>query len=419
VLQLQELLWSCAGTHPDLTAGVLLPPVLAAILAADGLKRTVDEGAHLVQRLYSTVPPRAAIRPNILAPAAAAVVAASKAINSGSASAQPLSPMACLDSDSLALCFSFLCGCDWFRAMRTCRRWVGLRFKPASWPSSLPCGREVARVVETMTLLLADDATVEAACIGLSPLRADGVRLFIEGGALPRVVELLADRMPQKLQIAALRWCNLMCYAEEGVHAPRMAAEGVLAALLRLVRSSPYESVRTVSIVVIGNSCFGNPAQNPAVIDSGALPIIMDVIRTRAATAVADGGDQNMVDHPAAALACMAFRGTDNDRRALLREGFLPFLCKFTLLYCARSVAGPVPRRLAGEPRYIVDLLAAMRYLLRTAELDLSAGSDSLRSLMVRECGPRLTFEPMLAHWSDRVRDAVVTFQREFYEAQA
>jgi hypothetical protein len=207
-----------------------------------------------------------------------------------------------------------------------------------------------------------------------------------------------------------------MCYAEEGVHAPRMAAEGVLAALLRLVRSSPFEPVRTVSIVVIGNSCFGNPAQNRTVIEAGAIPIIMDAIRSRAA---ADGGDQNMVDHPAAALACMAFRGTGDDRRALLREGFLPFLCKFTLLYCARSVAGPVARRLDGEPRSIVDLLAAMRYLLRTAELDLPAGSRSLHSLMVRECGPRSTFEPMLAHWSDWVRDAVATFQCEFYAAQA
>jgi hypothetical protein len=64
--------------------------------------------------------------------------------------------------------------------------------------------REVARVVETMTLLLADDAMVEAACIGLSPVGPDGIRLLIEGGVLPRVVQLLVDGSLFKLQLAVL-----------------------------------------------------------------------------------------------------------------------------------------------------------------------------------------------------------------------
>jgi hypothetical protein len=340
-----------------------------------------------------------------------------QAINIGIASAHPLSPMARLDSDSLALSFSFLCGCEWFRTMRTCRRWVGLRFKPASWPSSLPCVREVARVVETMTLLLANDGTVETACMGLSSLGSDGMRLFIEGGALPRVAQLLHKQSPEAVHLALLRLCKQMASSEEGAHASHMASKGVLEVLFLILFHSSHASVRALGITVLAKLCFYNPAQNRWVLQSGVLPIIMGSIRSRDAIAA---DDELLADHPSAVLAAIALRGTNSDRQALLHQGVLPLLCTCAVFYCARGAATPVAARVAGEARSIVGLLTAMSLILRATALDAAAaGANSLQSLVMRECGPRSTFDSMLEHWSERVRDAVTKFQREFYDAHA
>jgi hypothetical protein len=416
-VQLKKLLSSCAGASPELTAGVLLPPVLSvASQPADRRAYVVNEAAELVHLICSHSP-RAAIRLKSTASALTTVVVSAQTINIGPASALPLSPLARLDTDSLSLCFSFLCGCDWSRTMRVCRRWVGLRFKPASWPSSLPCVREVARVVETMTLLLANDGTVEAACMALSSVPAYGLRLFIEGGALPRVARLLHKQSSEAVHLALLRLCKQMASLSERVHASLMASKGVLEALFLILFRSSHASVRALGITVLAKLCFYNPAQNRWVLQSGVLPIIMGSIRSRDAIAA---DDELLADHPSAALAAIALRGTNNDREALLHQGALPLLCTCAVFYCARGAATPVAARLAGEARSIVGLLTAMSLILRAAALDASAaGANSLQSLVTRECGPRSTFDSMLEHWSGRVRDAVTKFQREFYEAPA
>jgi hypothetical protein len=190
-----------------------------------------------------------------------------------------------------------------------------------------------------------------------------------------------------------------------------MADDGVLPELLRLIHS-PHKEIASKAITVLGNTCYGNPAQITRVMEAGAVPVIMKYIRERPV-------DQ-LVEHPAAALACMAFRGTDLHRRVLLREGYLPQMALYIVRYCARGAAKSVRNRDSGEPRYIVDLLSAMSFMLRTAALDAPpSGVNSLQSLVMRECGPRSTFDSMLDHWSERVRDAVTNFQREFYDETA
>jgi hypothetical protein len=70
-VQLKKLMSSCAGANPELTAGVLLPPLLAVAseLAVHKRERIVDEHAELVHLIYSHSPqPAIRLKPTDLLP---------------------------------------------------------------------------------------------------------------------------------------------------------------------------------------------------------------------------------------------------------------------------------------------------------------------------------------------------------------
>jgi hypothetical protein len=154
--------------------------VLSVILSDGASSRVRQMAADVLLALWTRCS-EAEDRPQVRASAAAAIASE---LRMDAPQFKPLSAMARLDSDSLALCFSLLCGCDWFRTMRVCRRFVGLRFKPASWPSSLPCGRHTPQLVQALMVLQKDVSTAAIARDGVSRLDAEGRLLFLEQSSL-------------------------------------------------------------------------------------------------------------------------------------------------------------------------------------------------------------------------------------------
>jgi hypothetical protein len=170
LLQLSNPAWTYAGLHPELTSGLLWPSVLSVILADGASSRVRQLAANVMLALWTRCA-EAKDRPQIPASAAAAIASE---LRMDAPQFQPLSGMSRLDSDSLALCFSFLCGCDWFRTMRVCRRFVSLRFKPTAWPSSLPCGRHTPQLVQALVVLQNHVSTAVIARDGVSRLDSEG-----------------------------------------------------------------------------------------------------------------------------------------------------------------------------------------------------------------------------------------------------
>jgi hypothetical protein len=140
-----------------------------------------------------------------------------------------------------------------------------------------------------------------------------------------------------------------------------------------------------------------------------------------------------VVGHPAAALASVAFVGSDDHRRVLLREGFLPLHAEFTLRYGSRSANKPLTHRLPSESQYIIDLLASLANMLRTAAVKPSSNNPTTAtpaiaevaewawtgdcvSVIAREqCGPIEQWRPLLEHWNPRVCEAMERFLHDYY----
>jgi len=273
--------------------------------------------------------------------------------------------------------------------------------------------------------LLANDRTAEAAGKGLSNIDAASVRVLLDGGMLERVLELM-NRSTSSLQLTGLLLLFQFGFVDQGVFASRLAAApGVLPALLRLMRSSDA-SVHAKATTTLGNLCYGSPDQIESVVRDGAVPVIMEQIRKRDPSLV--------VGHPAAALASIAFVGSDDHRRVLLREGFLPLHAEFTLRYGSRSANKPPSHRLPSESQYIIDLLGSLANMLRTAAMKLSNNNpttatptaaevaewawtgDSVAVIAREQCGPMEQWRPLLEHWNPRVCEAMERFLHDYYE---
>jgi hypothetical protein len=418
LLQLYLLEWECSGFHPFVSGGVLLPPLLQLcereLRAVDAPRtRVLGDAACAISALW-----RGGLavenRPNIPAPAAAAILATPPPSN---ATLQEQSPMARLDSDSLTLVFSFLCGCDFLKALRVNRRWLQFRFKPAAWPSYRPCGAHMPRLLSVFRTLLSADCTTSAASMMLSSLDGRCVRMLLEGGVLTRVVALM-DSSESLLQFTALMILSQFGYVEQGTFIPRMAdAHGVMPAVLPLLRS-PAEFVQAKATTTLATLCSASPSHIEAVMRDGAVPVIMEQIRKR---------DPSLfVGHPAAALASIALAGSDYHRLLLLHEGFLPLLSAFTLRYGNWSVKKPPQQRMRNEAQELSELLTALARMVSTeatnttttttTALDGLAWTGDCVSVIAQEqCGPVEQWRPLLDHWNPGVCEAMERFLRECY----
>jgi hypothetical protein len=327
--------------------------------------------------------------------------------------------MARLDSDSLTLVFSFLCGCDFLKAIRVNRRWLQFRFKPAAWPDSRPCGAHMPDLLSAFGNWLKNDTTAQMACVGLAHIDASCVKVLLERGVLERLVQLLARDLDGggetiALQVAVLQVLFQIGWLNDGEHSERMCAAGVLPPVLRSVRS-PNERVNIKAITILGNLCYGgDPSVTiEAAIADDLVPVLMQHVRAYPL-------DQP-VGHPAAALASIAFRGTGEHRSVLLQQGFLPIMAEFVRRYVLRSVGKATHIRLPNEQRYLCDRLTALTNLLRTARKEAVAEGwpvEKIIAIPTTQCGARSEWEAMLEHWHPTVRKAVECFLHEHYPTQ-
>jgi hypothetical protein len=326
--------------------------------------------------------------------------------------------MARLDSDSLTLVFSFLCGCDFLKAIRVNRRWLQFRFKAAAWPSYRPCGAHVPRLLSVFRALLSKDCTTSAASMMLSALDGRCVRMLLDGGVLTRVVALM-DSGESLLQFTALMILSQFGDVEQGTFVSRMAdAHGVVPAVLRLLRL-PVEFVQAMATTTLATLCAASPAHVDEVMRDGAVPVIMDHVRKR---------DPSLfVGHPAAALASLALAGSEDHRRLLSSAGFLPLLSAFTLHYGKWSVKKPPQQRMRNEAQEISNLIESLAKMISTAAAATITTTtttawegrawtgDSVAVIAREQCGPVEQWRPLLEHWNPRVCEAMERFLRECY----
>jgi hypothetical protein len=178
---LSRLVNDLFGLHPFLSAGVLWPQVFRAIRKAKS-GELLTAAAFFVFR-YSVCRSGSNGPRIILAPAA--VRAAGAVSQQGFRSLSQMDPVNRVDSDSLCIISSFLCGCDFLRVIRVCRRWSSLRLRPAAWPSPQPCdAHSDEHVAAFYDLFEQRGAMFNVACIAFRRTGGAGVRLLLERGVL-------------------------------------------------------------------------------------------------------------------------------------------------------------------------------------------------------------------------------------------
>jgi hypothetical protein len=162
------------GLHPFLSAGVLFPHVFRAARNHPSLL-PLKEAVHFVMQYgYFRGIDSVDQRPIIQAPAA---IRATAAVCQQSLTVAPVDRV---DLDSLCVISSCLCGCDFLRVIRVCRRWSGLRLKPAAWPSPQPCDAHIDEHVAAFYPLFEVDTKLPLACDAFSYIGAPGVGRLLD-----------------------------------------------------------------------------------------------------------------------------------------------------------------------------------------------------------------------------------------------
>jgi hypothetical protein len=398
-------------------------------------------------------------RPHIPSPATERIAAGSNNVVVDDQHAPSLSPMRYVASDSLYLISSFLCGCDFLRVIRVCRRWARLRLTPAAWPPSRPCATHEPAVVDAFFDMLDRPASYNAACIGLASLRSGGpgVRMLLQRGVLARLLSHLSVNTPadtQRFTMTLLCRCD---FADE--HVPLLISSAAVPRLVALLSSS-HSSASTSSPLLCVNACEVLQTlfhDVPALIEvaaaaqdqQGAEGCVPRLLSLAMATAASDSSavaaasstsssssssgpapDPRVVRGSTIVLATVAYKGREVHRRSLLAAGFLPCLLGF-IVRTGTEIAARPPRQRGGPVEFFLNRLRALEALLQTtramdAEVFAAASAsdaipppgDMLPSAAVKDglsnATMRTQLEPLLDHWHVGIRQHVAQIiQRE------
>jgi hypothetical protein len=352
-------------------------------------------------------------------------------------------------SDSLSLISSFLCGCDFLRVIRVCRRWVRLRLTPAAWPPSRPCATHEPAVVDAFFGMLDRPESYNAACIGLASLRSGGpgVLLLLQRGVLARLLPHLSADTPvdtQRFTMTLLCRCD---FSDE--HVPLLTSSAAVPRLVALLSSHSTSTSSSPPLCV--NACEVLQTlfhDVPALIEvavaqqdqQGAEGCVSRLLSLAMAATASDSSassssspdsDPRVVRGSIIVLAIVAYKGREVHRRTLLAAGFLPCLLGF-IVRTGTEIAARPPRQRGGPVEFFLNRLRALEALLQTkramdAEVFVAASaSDAIPppggmvpSAAIVTDGPshasmRAQLEPLLDHWHGGIRQHVAQIlQRE------
>jgi hypothetical protein len=403
------------GLHPFLSAGVLLPHLFSA-LQRDRSNRPFHQAVVFVTQ-YGCRRGHArsvSLRPIIFAPATAR--AAEGASQQGLLPLSQMVPIHGVDSDSLCIISSFLCGCDFLRVIRVCRRWSGLCLKPTAWPSAQPCDAHSPQHVDAISPLYLEHDLAPLACLAFSDLSGTGVRRLLDLGVLDLLLPHLDEACDSDLrQSSALDILQQIGQTEGGVHAPLLASRGIVGSLGELVRRHDRDDE---------DSFRGKACAVLAVVLRGCTSVEVDIavqddlLSVLVAFASRDRFHRRIV---AEVLMWMCLRGTEAHRRALVVGEVLPLLSQVVQREALRSAA----RRTEDHGRLniglILDLLRSISLLLRTAKsldaeadaaLPPAAAAKTTKAQRISRAG----FEALQEHWHPEVRAELAKLLREHFD---
>jgi hypothetical protein len=319
------------------------------------------------------------------------------------------------------MALSFLCGCDYYRTLRVCRRWTALLLRPSSWPMRLPCTfHQVAMASTIAPLLKADDSIAESACNALVALNEQGVDVLLAQNGLKQLTKLMLRDSPS-LQLAAINAVFRCGWVRDGAHSSKLVDCGAFARMLQLC-SSPDVHVRGRAMVVVGNVLYGAPEQIDVAFKANILPLVLDEI--------AAGVLQEAFEDPASLLASVAYRANTVQGTVMLQAGALPLLRRYVLNYASDSLRKPPLLRDPLEGKYVMELLKALSNLVAAAAtlseaeqvhgsaLSLDSAPHASHAKSVALPTPLLEDErpqvaALLDHWSALVREEAARYLRE------
>jgi hypothetical protein len=396
------------GLHPLLSAGVLLPLMFRAMRKAEMRWLLVEQAAALVA-LYTDAPMRDInLRPIIPAPAAA------RAVQDAMSQTRPahmaeMVPIDSVDSDSLCIISSFLCGCDFLRVIRVCRRWSGLRLKPVAWPSPQPCDTHTNEHVATFYPMFEDDLMFPIACHAFHQINAAGVRRLLDLG----VLDYLLPHLEEASVVSPRQSDALELLQHIGrSHAAVLVSGGILSKLCKLLRCHPDDFRRARVCAVLAVVLHGcTSAEVDSVVQGGLIPALFAFASRHLDTTVAT----------VQVLVHICLRGNDAHRREMVVGGALPLFVQVVQQWTLDSAAMRPEQHDQADIDIILHLLRALSLLLRTATaLDakvavVSASAAAAARTTKVPCISRVELEPLLEHWHTGVRSKASELLREHF----
>jgi hypothetical protein len=371
------------GSHPFLSAGAMLRLMFRALSKAQDRSLAVKQAEGYLKLFSDTS--RCAIdhRPVIPARAAARIMQA--ASQPMFAFPSPLAPIHRVDSDSLCIISSFLCGCDFLRVIRVCRRWSGLRLKPTAWPDPHPCDTHIDEYVATFYGMLHQ-------CTPAFPTDRE-VRCMLEHGVLSHLLLCLEADRPS---VSALNLLQHIGWSDDCAHAALLVSRGIIGKLGKLIRRHGEDAVRRRACGVLAAVLYGSTAVAvDAAVQDGLIPVLVAFPR-------ANGGGHEVAMQ---ALTYMCLRGNDAHRRALVAGNVIPLLMEVARHGTPRSSGVPeLPPERNDRLKIdaLLDLLRALSLLLRAA-----------RETNVQCIWRADATKPVLKNWRPDVRDEVFELLRE------
>jgi hypothetical protein len=467
--------FECNGLHPLLNGGVLLP--IALRLLNVSFARGQDNPnpnaalqlqcvvAYLVQDFHRSWR-LSHSRPRIESPATDRIAAAVH--NAHAQQSADESSMQRLDSDSLCSVISFLCGCDFLRVLRVCRRWSLLRMKPAAWPFSRPCSAHSVSLVDTFFPLfdIRHNQSFDASCIALSTLDGAGVQRLLELDGLNGLLPLLDASHESRIHDGVLRVLERVCSVDDSHFAPLLGEAGIVPKLVRLLHvHARRPRIQRVGLFILTrvlravparmDEALAAPSVAPAAAGAGNISIgatsgdgsnagssnggaYMRMLLYLATAVGPDDEPHLCAGDAVGALMSIVHDGTDAHRNMLLAEGVVPVLVSAIVLESAGKT-DLHPTHTQSRLQRICNRIHALWLLLEikqtatATEVALAAplcatggelcATQSSAALYAAAAAPldaslRAQLEPLLHHRAAGVRVRIRALLREFAGGQ-